>query len=60
MSVAYVSFVKANNENTKQQKKTKVCIGSDEPSKGIERRFPSVDSVVCDIDAKWEKLTLAS
>ena len=60
MSVTYVSFVKANMENTKQQKKTKIRIGSDEPSKGIERRFPSVDSVLCDIDAKWEKLTLAS
>lgn len=60
MSVAYVSFVKDNNENTKQQLKTQIRMGTDEPSVRTERRFPSVDSVVCDIDAKWEILTLAS
>ncbi len=60
MSVAYVSFEKNNNENTKQQKNTKICSGSNGPSKRIERRFPSVENIVCDIDARWETLTLAS
>ncbi len=60
MSVAHFNFVKDKNDSTKHQKKTKIQIGSDEKSEGVDRRFPSVDSVVCDIDAKWETVTLAS
>lgn len=54
MSAMYVSQLKEHDDSTKQQNEPMVLTTSDNASKRPQHRFPSVDSVICDIDAKWE------
>ena len=60
MSAMSVSALKLHHEKSAHQIENKIKYTPEEPAKRSLARFPSVDSVIRDIDAKWEQVGLVA
>lgn len=60
MSTMSVSALKQHHEKSAHQVENKTQSVQEGPAKRSPARFPSVDSVIRDIDAKWERLGMVA